>query len=87
AKENLKGVETVIAGFVETVQSILTKKGEKMAFLKFSDFSGDVEAVVFPRTLKENETLFISGNCIMLKGKISERNGIPSFVVEKAKAL
>ncbi|MCE9541495.1 DNA polymerase III subunit alpha [Candidatus Kaiserbacteria bacterium] len=87
AKENLKGVETVIAGFVETVQSILTKKGEKMAFLKFSDFSGEVEAVVFPRTLKENETLFISGNCIMLKGKISERNGIPSFVVEKAKAL
>lgn len=87
AKENLKGVDTVIAGFVETVQSILTKKGERMAFIKLSDFSGDVEVVVFPRTLKENETLLISGMCVMLKGKISERNGIPSFVAEKAKAL
>lgn len=87
AKENLKNVETVIAGYVETVQSIITKKGERMAFLKVSDMSDSIEVVVFPNLLKENEQLMISGNCIMLKGKISDRNGQESFVAEKAKAL
>jgi len=87
AKENLRGVETVIAGYVETVQHILTKKGEKMAFLKVQDLSDAIEVVTFPRTLKEFEAVLTAGNCIMLKGKISERNGEPSFVAEKAKAL
>ncbi len=87
AKENLKGVETVIAGLVESTQPILTKNGEKMIFLKLADLSGEIEVVIFPRTLKEHENLFLPGQCIMLKGRISDRNGEPSFVVEKAKAL
>ena len=87
AKEHLKEVETVIAGYIEVVRPILTKKGEKMLFLQFSDFSGTIEVVVFPRTLKENESLFSAGSCIMLKGRISDRHGNPSFVVDKAKAL
>ncbi len=87
AKENLRGVDTVIAGFVEGAQSILTKNGEKMLFIKLADLSGEIEVVAFPRVLKEHEMLFAPGSCIMLKGKISERNGEPSFVAEKAKAL
>ncbi|OHB20189.1 MAG: hypothetical protein A2854_00990, partial [Parcubacteria group bacterium RIFCSPHIGHO2_01_FULL_56_18] len=87
AKENLKGVETVIAGFVESMQPILTKKGEKMAFLKVADFSGDIEVVAFPRILKENESVLSVGSCVMLRGRISDRNGTPSFVAEKVKSL
>ncbi len=87
AKENLRGVETVIAGYVETTQSILTKNGERMLFLKLSDLSDSIEVVAFPRVLKENEASLLSGLCIMLKGKISERNGQASFVAEKVKAL
>jgi DNA polymerase-3 subunit alpha len=87
AKESLKGVETVIAGYLETTQSILTKNGEKMLFGKIADLSSSIELVAFPRVLKENEKLFVAGNCIMLKGKISERNGEPSFVVDRVKAL
>jgi DNA polymerase-3 subunit alpha len=87
AKEHLRGVETVIAGYIETVNFILTKKGEKMVFLQFSDFSGSIEVVAFPRTLKEHEKLILPGTCVMFKGRVSDRNGNPSFVVEKAKAL
>lgn len=87
AKENLKGVETVIAGFVETAQSILTKNGERMMFLQVADLSDTIEVVAFPRILKEFESILAPGQCVMLKGKISERNGTPSFVTEKAKAL
>lgn len=87
AKEYLKGVDTVIAGFVETTQSILTKNGERMGFLKISDFSDSIELVAFPRTYKEAESIMHPGACIVVKGRISERNGEPSFVVERAKAL
>ena len=88
AKEKFpKGAETVIAGFLENLQYILTKNGERMVFGRLSDFSGSVEVVVFPRTLKENSALIVAGTCVMLKGKFSLRNGETSFAVEKAKAL
>ncbi|MHB1086700.1 MAG: OB-fold nucleic acid binding domain-containing protein [Minisyncoccota bacterium] len=58
-----------------------------MMFLKVADLSDNIEVVAFPRVLKEHETILAPGQCIMLKGKISERNGTPSFVAEKAKAL
>ena len=88
AKEKFpKGAETVIAGLLENLQYILTKNGEKMAFGRLSDYSGSVEIVLFPRTLKENETLVVAGTCVMLKGRFSLRNGESSFVVERAKAM
>src|SRR3989338_2230465 len=87
AKEHLRGVETVIAGFIETSQSILTKNGERMVFLRIADFTDTIEVVAFPRVLKEHESVLLLGNCIMLRGKISDRNGQPSFLAEKAKAL
>src|SRR4029079_4829528 len=40
-----RGVETVIAGYLETARSILTKKGEPMLFGNISDMSGSVELV------------------------------------------
>jgi DNA polymerase-3 subunit alpha len=87
AKANPHGLECVIGGFLETSQSILTKNGERMAFFKIADLTDSIEVVAFPRTLKEHAALLVAGNCVMLKGKISDRNGEASFVVDKAKAL
>ena len=87
AKEHMRGVETVIAGFIETARINMTKNGERMGFLKISDFSDAIEVVAFPRTFKEYELLMTPGSCVAIKGKISERNGEQSFVVERAKAL
>src|SRR3989338_8294968 len=87
AKEHLRGVDTVIAGFIETVRINQTKNGEKMGFLKIADFSDSIEVVVFPRTYKECEAIITPGSRVAFKGKISDRNGETSFVVERAKAL
>ncbi|MBM3261741.1 DNA polymerase III subunit alpha [Candidatus Kaiserbacteria bacterium] len=87
AKAHLRGIDTVIGGFVETVRTILTKKGEKMAFIKIADLSDTIEVVAFPRTYKEYETLLVPGQCVALKGKIEERNDEMSFMVDKARAL
>ncbi len=82
-----RGVETVVGGMLESTQFILTKKGERMMFGRLADYVGNVEIVVFPSTLKDNEKIFTTGSCLMLKGKFSDRNGEASFVTEKVKAL
>jgi DNA polymerase-3 subunit alpha len=82
-----RGVETVVAGYLDSARMITTKNGEPMLFGVLSDMSGAVEIVAFPRTLKEYPTLFTPGTCIMLKGKFSERNGEASFVIDRAKVL
>ena len=82
-----RGLETVIAGFVETIRPILTKTGERMLFARIADFSDSIEVVAFPRVLKDNNGLFSVGSCIMVKGRYSDRNGEVSFIAERAKAL
>lgn len=88
AKETLKdGAVTVIAGIIEEAKNIVTKKGDNMMFLKISDFSGSLEAVVFPRTFAEFKNLLQPERCIAVKGKMSERNGTQSMIAEKIKGL
>jgi len=87
-KEKLPdGVQTVIAGLVENLQTILTKNGEKMAFLRLSDYRDGVEVVCFPRVLKEHGELLLPEACVLIKGRMSVRNGEKSFVAEAVKKM
>jgi len=87
-KENPKeGKEIVVAGIVQEVRPIVTKKGDNMAFIKISDFAETLEAVVFPRTLAEFKNQIIPDKCLAFKGKISLRNGEISLIVDKVKEL
>ncbi|NDE68398.1 DNA polymerase III subunit alpha, partial [bacterium] len=87
AKELKDGTEVMIAAIIEEVKPIATKKGDMMAFLKIADFSGSLEAVVFPRTFTEFKAAFVPDRCLAIKGKISERNGEKSMIIEKVKVL
>ncbi len=78
---------TNIAGLVSSMRVILTKSGEKMAFVALQDFSGTLEAVFFPRTFKEAESAIQPGRCIVVRGRLSARNGEQSFIAEGAQAL
>ncbi len=79
--------QTVISGIVEKVQAILTKNGERMAFLTVADYGGSIEVVCFPRIYKEHEKLLLPGSCVLVKGRLSPRNGEQSFVAEAVRAL
>ncbi|MSR71457.1 MAG: DNA polymerase III subunit alpha [Candidatus Taylorbacteria bacterium] len=88
AKEELKeGMSVVIGGIIEEAKPIITKKGDNMMFLKISDYTGSIEAVVFPRTYIEFKNILTLENCIAFKGKFSERNGTQSIIIEKIKQL
>ena len=83
-KEN---TEAVIGGIVEEVRDVLTKKDERMVFMKLADFSGTIEVAVFPRIYNDYKQYVHPDACIAIKGKVSKRKGETSFIAEKIKAL
>ena len=84
----IEGTITAIAGLIEEKKEILTKaKNQKMAFLRLSDFSGTIEAVVFPKIYEEYKDLILEDTIVALKGKISKRNDEISLIVDKVKKL
>ncbi len=82
-----EGVETVIGGIIEDLRLVLTKKGDKMAFVKIADMSGSIEVVFFPKLYAEKQALIVPEACLAIKGKFSMRNGDASIVAEAVKAL
>ncbi len=87
-KENLReGMIAIAYGILEEIRPIVTKKGDKMLFIKVADYTGSIEAVIFPKLFKEHEAIFTPDNCVAIKGRLSMRNGTPSIVTEKIKAL
>jgi DNA polymerase-3 subunit alpha len=88
AKEEPKeGKDVTIAGIIEDIRAIITKKGDNMAFMKVSDYSDTMETVVFPRTMTEFKNLLVKDKCVAIKGKLSLRNGEITVIVDKMKEL
>ncbi len=81
------GLPVILPVLVAEVRTLLTKKGEKMAFLKFEDRTDSIETVIFPKTFAEHGTLLVPGTCLLIKATVSGRNGETSLVLEKLKAL
>ncbi|MES3004520.1 MAG: DNA polymerase III subunit alpha [Patescibacteria group bacterium] len=77
----------VFGGIIEDIREIMTKKGDKMIFLKISDMSDSVEAVVFPKVLEEFQDILVKESCVVVKGTFSTRNGEKSILIDKVKAL
>ncbi len=82
-----EGSEVVIAGIVESVRDVLTKKNERMVFMRLADLSGTVEVAIFPRVLNEFRSFVQPETCIAIKGRVSKRRDETSFIAEKIKAL
>lgn len=82
------GVSTVIAGIVEDVREIYTKKNnDKMAFIRIKDLTDTLECVVFPKTFLDVRRLCVTDTLVLVKGKVSERNGELSMIIDDIKEL
>ncbi len=87
AKTFNEGTPVIIGGIIDEFKKVLTKQNQPMLFLKIADLSDSIEAVVFPRLLSNNGSVFGLDNCVVIKGKVSIRNGNPSIICEEAKKL
>lgn len=76
-----------VAGVVESVRRIVTKKGDPMAFVKMADSQGSAELVVFPNAWQKTAALWEVDHIIMVAGKVSRKDGEASVVVDVAEEL
>jgi len=81
------GIPVTLAGIIETSRQVITKNNDRMAFLKISDFTDSIEAVVFPSIFKESIDILIPEKCIAFSGKVSLRNDEKSIIIEAVKEI
>jgi DNA polymerase-3 subunit alpha len=86
-EEPKPGLPLIVPVLISDVRTILTKKGEKMAFIKLEDKTGAMEAVVFPKLYKDHAATLVAGKCILIKGTVSSRNGELSLALDNLKSL
>lgn len=68
--ENNNKVVTV-GGIITAIRTILTKKGDKMAFVKLENKTGETEFIVFPSVFAECSQRLAVDNVVKVTGKIN----------------
>jgi DNA polymerase-3 subunit alpha len=76
-----------VAAIIEDVRIVTTKKNDRMAFIKLSDFTGTIDAVVFSKLFETTKDILVKDTIIAMKGKVTERNGEKSLMIESLKVI
>lgn len=66
----------------------ITKSGARMAYLQLEDLYGSIDAVVFPKTLAQYETLLQEGQIILAYGRLDiQEEREPQLILERAEPV
>ncbi len=88
AREELKvNTPVTIAAIIDDIRLVTTKKNDRMAFIKISDYTGSIDAVIFTKLFEANKEIIIKDTIIALQGKITERNGEKSIMIDNFKKI
>ncbi len=83
----VKRKQVVIAGIITSVQKKITKSNQMMLFAKVEDMSGRIETIVFPSVLQDNPGIWVEDAEVMIRGKISDKDGVPKLICDAVKPL
>jgi DNA polymerase-3 subunit alpha len=81
------GKEISIAAIIEKSKITATKKGESMALITLRDHYDVFEVAIFPENYKRYKSLIMPDIPLIVRGKVSTRNGARTMVVEELKQL
>jgi DNA polymerase-3 subunit alpha len=73
-KPEFDGKGVIIGGLVTDMREILTKKGQKMAFVKLEDERGETELILFPSTYQTTIGLWERDRVVIVRGKINAKD-------------
>lgn len=83
----LDGTMCTLGGIITRVQNILTKKGDQMCFADLEDLDAKLELVVFPNVFNEAKSLIAVDNIVLVRGRLSEKDGELKLLAEKIKSI
>jgi DNA polymerase-3 subunit alpha len=73
-KPEIDGKKVTIGGIINTVRTIVTKSGTKMAFVGIEDKTGEGEVIVFPNLFEQVGAKLVQDAVIRVSGKASARD-------------
>jgi DNA polymerase-3 subunit alpha len=66
--------QTVVAGIIVGIKTVMTRKNQPMAFIQVEDLFGIFEVSVFPKLYADKISLIRKEEAVLIKGKISRRD-------------
>lgn len=81
-KAELENQFVRVAGIITTVKKIMTRSNQNMAFAKLEDLTGNVEVLVFPKTLEANPLMWTNDKIVAVDGFVSFKDGAPKILAE-----
>lgn len=83
-----EGQRVVLAGLIPAIKTIVTKKGQMMAFAKLEDMTGSIEMVIFPSVYEKYRRILDEDVVIIAEGKLSSKDGVEyNLLVDKMRLL
>lgn len=73
-KSEHDGKSVNVGGAITDVREISTKNGQKMAFIKIADLTGEIELVLFPSVYQQTIGIWARDKVILAKGKITSKD-------------
>ena len=73
-KADHDGKNVTVGGVVTDMREILTKKGDKMAFVKIEDKFGETEIILFPGTYQQTIGVWERDRVVLIRGKVNSRD-------------
>jgi len=64
------GCEISVVGIISNRRDKLTRSNTNMAFIAIEDFTGSMEAIVFPKVLTRLDSILLENAIVMLHGKL-----------------
>ena len=68
------GRAVIIGGSILDIREIMTKNGQKMAFIKIEDHTGDLELILFPGAYQQTAGLWERDRIVLVRGKLSAKD-------------
>jgi DNA polymerase-3 subunit alpha len=80
--DHLVGSTVKIAAVITEVRSIVTKKGQPMAFAKVRDDTGSLDLVIFPKLYETVKNVLVDNKPLLITGKVDQRDDSKSILVD-----
>ncbi len=81
------GALVTIAAIIDEIKQVTTKTNSRMAFLKLSDYTGSIDAVIFSKLYEQHREMLLADTIVAIQGKLTERNGEKSIAIENIKKI
>lgn len=72
---------------INNIKKVTTKKGDSMAILQIEDLTGQVEAIVFPKSYERVNPLLITDARLIIWGKVDRKEEKAKLILEDAEPV